>query len=231
MKGIDTKMKIIEAKSLSFNYPDKFLINEADFYIDSGEFVCIVGSNGTGKSTLLKLLLNILKPQKGSIHIGGKEVGDFNRYSKVSYVSQKATHFNQDFPATVEEIIKLGIYSKKLNKHEKNAIINEALTKVNMVEYRKKMIGKLSGGQQQRVFIAKALVNNPQIIFLDEPITGIDNHTADSICCLLAELNKDFNITIIMVTHDYHSLRSHASKRITINNDGKVIMENLNMTM
>lgn len=215
-------------KNLDFNYMNSPLIKNANFYVNEGEFVCIVGSNGVGKSTLLKLLLNILKPQSGTININGKSTNK-NNHNKISYISQKATHFNQDFPATVKEIINLGLYGIKLSSKSRDKKIEEALTKVNMLNYKNKMIGKLSGGQQQRVFIAKALVSNPNILFLDEPITGIDTNTADSICLLLDKLNKNFKITIIMVTHHYHLLKTHATKLITINDEGNVIAETVNL--
>ena len=214
-------MRIIEAQNLNFSYKDVYLIKNSNFCIEDGDFVCIVGENGRGKSTLLKLLLNILKPTSGTISINGGKISKDN--SPISYVSQKATHFNYDFPATVEEVVYLGLYKMKLNKKERIILVDEALKKINMIEYKKSMVGNLSGGQQQRVFIAKALVSNPKIIFLDEPTTGIDRSNKENICCLLAELNKKFGITIVMVTHDYHLIKEHTNKIITINELKEVV--------
>lgn len=218
-------MDILEVKDVSFNYPDKAIIKNLSFNVEKGDFVCIVGTNGTGKSTLLKLILNLLKPDKGEIFIDGENSKHFKSFEKISYVSQKATDFNSSFPATVEEVVASGLYPKygflKFNKKKEiKEKVFEALKTVGMDSYAKKMIGLLSGGQQQRVFIAKALVNNPQIIFLDEPTVGIDVKAVDSICCLLGELNKKFGITIIMVTHDISSIIYHSNKVLQLSEDG-----------
>ncbi len=217
-------MDILQVKDISFNYPDKAIIKNLSFNVEKGDFLCIVGTNGTGKSTLLKLILNLLKPDKGEIFIDGENSKNFKSFQKISYVSQKATDFNSSFPATVEEVVAAGLYPKfgflKFNKKECKRKVFEALKTVGMEGYSKRLIGLLSGGQQQRVFIAKALVNDPQIIFLDEPTVGIDVKAVDSICCLLGDLNKKFGITIIMVTHDISSIIYHSNKVLQLSEDG-----------
>lgn len=216
-------MYALEVKDLSFSYPDKSILHRLSFNVEQGDFICIVGTNGTGKSTLLKLILNMLKPVEGSIKINGISSQRFKNYSEIAYVSQKSTDFNRDFPATVEEIVRLGLYSRQgLFKHytkEDNKKVEQALERVGMLDYRKKLIGYLSGGQQQRVFIAKALVSDPKIIFLDEPTVGIDIKAVDSICCLLGELNSS-GITIVMVTHDISSIIYHSNKVLMLSEDG-----------
>lgn len=217
-------MSILEIENLCFNYPDKSILDKITFTINKGDFVCIIGTNGTGKSTLLKLILNILKPSGGTIKIFGESSTKFKSFSKISYVSQKATSFNLSFPATVEEIVLLGLYSKKgffkfTNNNDKELALN-ALKRVGMEKFAKHSIGQLSGGQQQRIFIAKALINNPEIIFLDEPTVGIDIKAVDSICCLLGELNKS-GITIVMVTHDISSILYHSNKVLLLTDDNK----------
>lgn len=216
-------MNVLEVKDLSFSYPDKSILHRVSFSLEKGDFLCIVGTNGTGKSTLLKLILNRLTPTEGSIKILGETNTKFHKYGSIAYVSQKATSFNRSFPATVEEIVRLGLYPQKrlftrFNKQDK-ARVNEVLERVGMIDYKKKKIGLLSGGQQQRVFIAKALVSNPKIIFLDEPTVGIDVKAVDSICCLLGDLNKS-GITIVMVTHDISSILYHSNKVLVLNEDG-----------
>lgn len=212
-------MKVLEVKDLSFSYPDKSILHRLSFDVESGDFLCVVGTNGTGKSTLLKLILNILQPTEGEIHLLGETPDKFKSYDKIAYVSQKATSFNRDFPATVEEIVTLGLYSqkglfKKYGKEDKEKVAS-ALKRVGMYDYKNRKIGHLSGGQQQRVFIAKALVSSPEIIFLDEPTVGIDIKAVDSICCLLGELNKS-GITIVMVTHDISSILYHSNKVLVL---------------
>ncbi len=216
-------MNILEVKDLSFSYPDKSILHRITFNVEKGDFLCIIGTNGTGKSTLLKLILNILQATEGEIRLLGQPCDKFSDYAKIAYVSQKATSFNRDFPATVEEIVTLGLYSQKgfmqrYTKEDREKVFS-ALKRVEMYDYKDKKIGHLSGGQQQRVFIAKALVSSPEIIFLDEPTVGIDIKAVDSICCLLGELNKS-GITIIMVTHDISSVLFHSNKVLLLSEDG-----------
>ena len=216
-------MSILTVKGLNFSYPDKKILNDLSFRVEKGDFLCITGTNGTGKSTLLKLILNFLTPDSGSITIQDIPNDKFKNYGDIAYVSQRATAFNRDFPATAEEIVGLGLSSrlglfKKLNKANKEQVHN-ALARVGMGKYAKNRIGLLSGGQQQRVFIARALVSEPKILFLDEPTVGIDVEAVDSICCLLGELNKN-GLTIVMVTHDISSTIYHANKVLKISEDG-----------
>lgn len=215
---------VLEVKDLSFSYPDKSILHRLSFNVNVGDFMCIVGTNGTGKSTLLKLILNQLSPLEGEIKILGTNSEKYKDYASIAYVSQKATNINRDFPATVEEIVSLGLYSKKglfkRNTKEDKLLVEKALERVGMLDYKNRKIGYLSGGQQQRVFIAKALISNPRIIFLDEPTTGIDIRAVDSICCLLGDLNKNSGITIIMVTHDISSILYHSNKVLVLSEDG-----------
>jgi ABC-type Mn/Zn transport systems, ATPase component len=208
-------MKAIEVSNLNFSYGNNKIISNLSFEIEEGDFVCIIGLNGAGKSTLLKLMLNILLPDSGTININKKNSAD------ISYVAQNAVHFNPNFPATVKEIVGLGINSTNIFANNNKKIL-DALEKVGMSDYLNRKIGKLSGGQQQRIILAKALVNNPKYIFLDEPTTGIDNEAVQSICCLLGELNKKYKITIVMVTHDIFSIMNHATKIINFGEDGKI---------
>ena len=218
------KNKVLEVKDLSFSYPDKSILHRLSFDVDAGDFMCIVGTNGTGKSTLLKLILNQLSPLEGEIKLLGTNSEKYKDFASIAYVSQKATNINRDFPATVEEVVSLGLYSKKglfkRNTQEDKKLIDSALERVGMLDYKHRQIGYLSGGQQQRVFIAKALISNPRIIFLDEPTTGIDIRAVDSICCLLGDLNKNSGITIVMVTHDISSIIYHSNKILVLSEDG-----------
>ncbi len=218
------KNKVLEVKDLSFSYPDKSILHRLSFDVDAGDFMCIVGTNGTGKSTLLKLILNQLSPLEGEIQLLGTNSEKYKDFASIAYVSQKATNINRDFPATVEEVVSLGLYSKKglfkRNTKEDKKLIDSALERVGMLDYKHRQIGYLSGGQQQRVFIAKALISNPRIIFLDEPTTGIDIRAVDSICCLLGDLNKNSGITIVMVTHDISSIIYHSNKILVLSEDG-----------
>ncbi len=213
----ETKENLIQVRNLSYSYYDAKTLEDISFDILKGEFVCIIGSNGTGKSTLLKLLLGIIPLQEGEILYLGEKTNEFKKLG-ISYVSQRATAFNQSFPATVSEVVSLGLLGFRKDSKE----IKAALEKVGMLESANKLIGNLSGGQQQRVLIAKALVSRPRIIFLDEPTTGIDHHAAGALCCLLAELNEKEQLTVVMVTHDFSLTKSHATKILKLGKNGKL---------
>lgn len=210
---------ILEVKNVSFDYPDKNILKNVSFGVEKGDFLCILGSNGAGKSTLLKLILNILKLQKGEISIEGIPSSKYKNNGSIAYVSQKATGFNQDFPATVYEVVSAGLYPRcgflKYFGRKEKLMVYKALKEVGIYNLKDRLIGRLSGGQQQRVFIAKAIVSQPEIIILDEPTVGIDVNAVDSICCLLGSLNLG-GYTIIMVTHDLSSVIHHSNKVLVL---------------
>lgn len=182
---------MININNLSFSYTKgNELLKNINLNIPRGIYLSILGENGSCKSTLIKLILNLLKPDSGNIKISSK---------KISYVPQRLDNFNSEFPLTVKELLishsrALGIKSCK--------IIDSALTQVNMNNFKDCLIGNLSGGQQQRIFIARALIGDPDLIVLDEPSTGIDEKSQKEIYPLLKKLNNDLNKTIISVEHN-----------------------------
>jgi zinc transport system ATP-binding protein len=148
------------------------------------------------------------------IKLFGEEIKKFKDWRKIGYVPQKVTNFDVNFPATVFEIVAMGGTTKielfsRAAAEEKQAI-QDALQQVNMWEYRDRLIGDLSGGQQQRIFIARALVNHPAVIFLDEPTTGVDKITQDGFYGMLQDLNRRLGITLILVSHDIGRLTKEA---------------------
>ena len=199
--------------------------------IERGDYVGIIGPNGSGKSTLVKVILGILPINKGSVEIFEKDIEQAKKLGQIGYISQKANSFNGDFPATVFEVVGAGLNKsmgifKRYTKKEVNRI-NEALDIVGMKEYKNRLIGRLSGGQQQRVFIARALVGEPKILFLDEPMVGVDQVSEDAVYCLLAKLNREMGITIIMVTHDIAAITVHANKIVCMSN-GEIKVHDMN---
>lgn len=208
--------KIIEVKNLSFKYSEQVVFDNINIDINKGDFIAFVGPNGSGKSSLMKLLIGNLTPDKGEIRILGKNISKFKKWSKIGYMSQQIRDFNQSFPATVKEVIAANLYHymgiiKVLNKDLEKRI-DKALRLVDMYSYKNRLIGNLSGGQQQRVFIARTLVTDPEIIFLDEPMVGIDAKSQDEFIKLINKLNRELNITIVMVSHDIHVISSQANK-------------------
>lgn len=174
----------------SYNPAPPYLINNINLHIGTGEYVSIVGENGSAKSTLLKLILGLLKPTAGEIKLNTKTIG---------YVPQRMESYNAEFPITVQEMLRCHLKVLKLSDKK---LINESLKKVNMLSFKNSLIGNLSGGQQQKIFIARAIMTSPKLIILDEPSTGIDIKSQKEIYKILKELNRDSNITILSVEHN-----------------------------
>lgn len=214
---------VLEIENLTFSYSDAAVLRNINLSLNKGDFLGIIGSNGTGKSTLIKLILGILQYNEGTIRLFGEERKSFSDYSRIGYVSQKANSFNSAFPATVHEVISANLYSKiglfKKQKKHHNEIVDKVLNTVGMNGFENRLIGKLSGGQQQRVFIARTLVNNPELVFLDEPTVGIDAPSVDAITELIKKLNST-GITMVMTNHDTPSLVSLANKLLVLHTDG-----------
>ncbi len=214
--------KVIEIKNVTFSYDTKMVLKEVSLEVFKGDFIGIVGPNGSAKTTLIKLLLGILEPQQGSIQLLGQAVKSFDQWHRIGYIAQKARDINAGFPATVEEIVAANLYMqtkpfKFLNKEQREKI-DEVLSIVDMVDYKKRLIGSLSGGQQQRVFIARALVNNPELIIMDEPLVGVDVASQEKFYGLMALLNKSLGITLAMVSHDIGVITDKTNKVACLGN-------------
>lgn len=217
--------EIIRIENISFGYGRANVLDGVSTVINDGDFLGIVGPNGSGKSTLLKIFLGLLKPEKGIIKVFDTDINKFNRWGMIAYIPQKATSFNQGFPATVEEVVSANLYPKiglagRLGKVHREKV-DEALRTVGMLEYKKRLIGRLSGGQQQRVFIAKALVSDPKVIFMDEPTVGIDQKSEESFYELMDSLNKDRGITLVIVTHDIGAIDKRVNRVLCLS-EGKL---------
>ncbi len=195
------KKTIIETQNLNFSYHRQLVLRGVNLSIQSGDFMAMIGPNGGGKTTLLKLMLGLLKAESGSIRIFGNTPKDVSH--RIGYVPQDI-HINQNFPISASDVVLMGKLKpgKGRSRHSKEDRLAalQALEQVGMEKYCKQRIGELSGGQKQRVFIARALVTNPDILFLDEPTASIDNKGQNEFYALLKELNH--KITIIVVSHD-----------------------------
>ncbi len=214
-EGIELS-KIIEVNNLSFDFADARVFQDISLHVEKGEFIGLSGPNGAGKSTLLKLILGELRPLSGEVNMFGKNINGFDHWEKIGYISQKMEDLNASFPASVIEVVELNLYRsiglfKPIGKkHRKRAM--EALELVGAVHLANKRIGELSGGQQQRVFLARALVNNPELLIMDEATSGIDAHSQDLFYDLLHKLMKDMNITILMVSHDMQRIHDNVDR-------------------
>jgi len=213
---LQTINSVIEVSNLCFSYEKQRILEDINFIIEKKDFLTIIGPNGGGKSTLLKLILGINELQKGSVEIFGDN--HLEQIHQVGYVPQN-TNVNLDFPITVLEVVMMGqnTLQKRLfgyKKQEKRRAF-EVLEKVNMDSFMYTKIGNLSGGQRQRVLIARTLFSNPKILLLDEPTSNIDINGCEQIYSTLEKLNKD--ITIVVVSHDISVILKYASKAFYIN--------------
>jgi zinc transport system ATP-binding protein len=216
---------VLSSEGLYFQYNGIDILTNISFQIEAGDYVGIVGPNGSGKTTLIKLALGFFKPAQGKILLFGKQPDIFSDWRKVGYLPQKASYFNPHFPATVREIVALGLLSKKkfprrTGKRDDDTI-DDALSLMDITNIKKKLIGELSGGQQQRVLIAKAMVSGPELLILDEPTTALDPEGREKFFNTLKELNEKKKLTIIMITHDMGTIGKYASRLMYI--DKKVI--------
>ena len=218
----------IELKNVSFEYEkDQPILQNISFLIESGEFTVVFGENGQGKSTLLKLMLGLLEPTKGTIQFGPKTPRMAERHGEVAYIPQRATAFNSAFPATVQELVASGLIKNRRRfrplSAQQRQKMHQALDNVGLLGFEKRLIGELSGGQQQRAFLARSLVDDCRYLFLDEATSGIDTPSTTAICCLLAEINREQKKTIVMVTHDIESVHAHASRVLYVSSAHQIM--------
>ena len=215
----------LSVKHLSFHYGENEVVNDVTFDVQRGDYIALVGHNGSGKSTLLKLLLNLLKPSKGDVALWGVPFKDFSDWKRIGYLPQNIQLFNPLFPATVSEVVSLGLLSqkqfpKRMNNEDWEKV-HSALAQMHILPLADKLVGELSGGQMQRTLLARAIVNTPELLFLDEPVTAIDTETRNDFFTYTSKLNKEHKTTIILVTHDIEHSGGYASKMLYL--DKKIL--------
>ena len=205
-------LKVVEIEHLTVEYTGIKALDDVSFTVNEGDFLGIIGPNGAGKSTLFASMLGLNPKYKGTIKFFGTDIKKSRDYlSYIGYVPQKPI-FEKNFPATVNDVVRMGL---RRESDEKN--IDQILQQLWIHELGKRRIGELSGGQQQRVFIAKALVNNPKLLILDEPVTGIDQQSIDLFYSILKELNSKQKITIIWSSHDLDAVNLLANHVACLN--------------
>ena len=213
-------MNAIEIKNLSFAYNKSAVLDNVNLEIEENDFVAIIGPNGGGKSTLMRLMVGLLKPTAGEIRLFGEKVP--TKKVAVGYVPQN-TNKNIEFPITVGECVATG----KIGLSPKSSEVMEALRRVNFSCPLDRRLGELSGGERQRVLIARSLVCNPKILFLDEPSNNIDVTGLESLYSLLGDLSR--SMTIVIVTHDLMVL-SHRIKSVVCVNKNVHYHEGTNIS-
>lgn len=193
-------------------------LHDATFEIPTGTITALVGVNGAGKSTLFKAIMGFVPAASGKISVLGMPVGEALRRNIVAYVPQ-SEEVDWTFPVLVEDVVMMGRYGHmgffRRPKPADHAAVTDALSRVNMTEFRQRQIGELSGGQRKRVFLARALAQDGQVILLDEPFTGVDVQTEDAIVALLREL-RDEGRVILVSTHNLGSVPEFCDRTILV---------------
>lgn len=209
----------IELKDVSLSFGGAPILDNVSMTVGRGDYVAILGPNGGGKSTLLKIILGLLKPDSGSIKVLGHAPGHAG--GRIGYLPQH-THVSSSFPISVLDAVLMGTVKPGLSgitglrrDPDETKLAREALARVDMLDHERRRLAGLSGGQMQRVFIARALVSQPELLLLDEPTASVDSSSRSSLFALLEELNKD--MTILMVSHDISALASGVKSVACVN--------------
>ncbi len=211
----------LELRHLFYTVNTQNILNDVSMTIRRGEYCAVIGPNGGGKTTLIRLLLGLIKPDKGEIQLFGIPINRFHAWHKIGYVPQRVTQIDTAFPATVEEVVQMGRTAKRklfllYNKDDRIAV-DEAMEKMDVSTLRHSLVGELSGGQRQRVMIARALASHPEVLILDEPNTGVDISMQKRFYELLRELNRNERMTIVFITHDVGVIADDIVRLFTIN--------------
>jgi len=210
---------IIQFHHASFSYGNQPALEDISLSITPGDYVGVIGPNGGGKTTFIKLMLGLLRPTRGEVDLWGEPIRQFREWHRIGYVPQRVGNNDFRLPITVQEVVGFGRAGNKPNGGATNnkAAVAAALQQIGIAPLARKRLGELSGGQQQKVFIAKALAAQPEVLVLDEPTVGVDVRAQDEFYQLVAELNKKQGLTIIMVSHDIHVVVNEVSKLACIN--------------
>jgi zinc transport system ATP-binding protein len=210
----------VELEEVSFSYGQVRALEGINLTVEAGDFLGIIGPNGSGKTTLLRIMLGLLEPEHGRVRLFGHPPASFRQWGRLGYVPQKAT-LDPTLPATVGEVVATGLVPTsglwgQVRAAERRRI-EEVLGHVGMQAHVGARIGALSTGQQQRVLIARALVSNPELLILDEPTGGVDPEAQTGFYALLQHLNRERDVTLILVSHDIAVVAKEVTKLACLN--------------
>lgn len=210
-------MNLVECKNISFSYENNVVVKNVSFKVSKGDYLCIIGENGSGKSTLVKGILGLIKPYKGNIFIS-EEL----KKTTIGYIPQQSD-IQRNFPATVYEVVLSGCIKRSsifpFYSKENKVLACESMRKLKILNLKNRCYSELSGGQQQRVLIARALCATDKLIIMDEPITGLDQKSTLDMYNMIDNLNKEYELSIIMVSHDIKTSLNHANKILHMSNE------------
>ncbi len=217
----DPSPAVVRTRGLTFVRAGVPILEGIDLTVGRGEILGIIGPNGGGKTTLLRLILGLEKPTAGEVELFSQPLPEFSAWTRVAYVPQHATHFDPNFPATVQEIVLLGrVPTRGLLRWftaEDRKAAQWAIEHCGLAGYGDRRVSDLSGGEKQRVFIAKALASQAELLILDEPTTGVDAESQRKFYDLLHDMNVEHAMTIIIVSHDLSVVHTHVQKVACVN--------------
>jgi len=200
----------VELEHVDFSYvPGRPVLRDVDLRVEAGEFVAIAGPNGGGKTTLLRLVLGLERPSRGSVRVGDR--------GRIAYLAQRA-QVGVHAPVTVHELVEAGRASLRMVgrlRPEDHEAVETAIERVGLTALARRPLTRLSGGQQQRAFIAKALAAEPRLLVLDEPTTGVDVEAQEALAALLDRLHSELGVTILYVSHEFGAVE-HFVRRLVL---------------
>ncbi|QOX78895.1 metal ABC transporter ATP-binding protein [Trichlorobacter lovleyi] len=210
--------ELIRVEQLTCRHGAIEALSDISFSVSGGDYLGIVGPNGSGKSTLVRALLGLMPSYQGRISLFGQPRDSFTAWQRLGYLPQNLGPLNPAFPATVLEVVQLGLLAgkglpRRLCRHDRQQV-QELLELLGIEHLQRRMIGELSGGQQQRVMLARALVNNPELLVMDEPTAALDPEIRDRFYELVARMNKTKGTTVLLVTHDTGTIGQYASRML-----------------
>ena len=212
---------VVRLRGVSVVRDDLAVLQDIDLDVGPGDALGIIGPNGGGKTTLLRVMLGLEKPTRGAIDLFGQPIASFRDWRRLAYVPQNATHFDPTFPASVEEVVLLGRVPARGLFHwltdEDRETAAWAIEHCGLKGYEGRRVGRLSGGEKQRVFIAKALAAKPDLLVLDEPTTGVDRESQRRFYALVRDMNEEHGITVVLVSHDLGVVSAHLHRVVCLN--------------
>jgi zinc transport system ATP-binding protein len=222
-EGVPFSGPAVEVSGVNYSVNDARILKDVSFTINAGEYLGIIGPNGGGKTTLIRIMLGLLKPDSGNIKYYGHDLPCFREKHLIGYVPQKASETESRFPATVEEVVRSGRTARvglfrRFDSADRDAV-KKAMETADIARFADKTIGRLSGGERQRVMIARALACEPKILFMDEPTVAIDVTSQEKFYDFVEMLNRDMGLTIIIVSHDIAAVAKKVGTVLCLNQE------------
>ena len=210
----------VELEGVGVSYGEVRVLDGINLTVEPGDFLGIIGPNGSGKTTLLRVMLGLLEPQEGSVRLFGQPPSAFREWRRLGYVPQRAA-LDPSLPVTVQEVVASGLVAslgllERIGRAQRSRV-TDALARVGMEAHARARIGALSTGQQQRVLIARALCSDPELIILDEPTGGVDPEAQTSFYAMLHHLNREREVTLVLVSHDIGVVAKEVTKLACLN--------------